>query len=796
MNIFFTIGGKGERFKNAGYKQEKPMINVFEKPLFFYVLDELNIGKNDNIYIIYNRRLDNQYFSKKITEKYPDINMLPIDNETNGAAETIYIGLNKYNNIIKRENKNIILDCDTIYREDIIDMYRKSQQGNIVFYTEKKKENPIYSYIEIDDTNRILNIMEKTKISNNANTGAYCFQNLDNLNYFCKYIIDNNIMFNNELYTSCVIYEMIKKNNEFYGIEINDNDVISLGTPELLGHYIDNTNILLFDLDGTLVNTDPIYIKVWDLLLKKFNINCDKKFFDFFIKGKSDEIFLKYINSNLSQKDVQEISKEKDNLFVNYLLEEKNILIEGAFDFIRKHRHDKIAIVTSCNRHAAKSILEFTGLDRYIDILIASEDCNKHKPNPEPYINAIEYFNVSGSIDNVFIFEDSYSGYSSALRTHINNIALIENENSSNDILNSNAFKYKNYTELSLCFIKKFYDKHHLIESDHISDIKQTMNTKPINCININNKSLKTGYICDIKSYNIQYKNGDGDNIILKISNLENELSNTALKLNMYENETYFYKNISLLIDNTPKYYGSFKDNKKDAIILENMHKYNGVFNIDLNTNISTLLNVIKSIFKIHSTFWFNNESDIIPCMKSLKKINNITHFKELIYERYDIFKKNTQFILSNREKTIIEKIYNNIEKIYNTSSEFPLSFCHGDFKSPNIFYKDNKEPILLDWQYIHLNKGVSDIVFLLIESIDFDIITVELVINYYYKLQNELYPIKYETYMSDFKNALCVFPLFVCIWFNSETSEKLIDPIFPIKFMKNMMKYYSYFLD
>ena len=35
MNIFFTIGGKGERFKNAGYKQEKPMINVFEKPLFF-----------------------------------------------------------------------------------------------------------------------------------------------------------------------------------------------------------------------------------------------------------------------------------------------------------------------------------------------------------------------------------------------------------------------------------------------------------------------------------------------------------------------------------------------------------------------------------------------------------------------------------------------------------------------------------------------------------------------------------------------------------------------------------------
>ena len=38
--------------------------------------------------------------------------------------------------------------------------------------------------------------------------------------------------------------------------------------------------LLLFDLDGTLVNTDYIYIKVWNNLLKKFNITCDKKIFD------------------------------------------------------------------------------------------------------------------------------------------------------------------------------------------------------------------------------------------------------------------------------------------------------------------------------------------------------------------------------------------------------------------------------------------------------------------------------------------------------------------------------------
>ena len=49
-------------------------------------------------------------------------------------------------------------------------------------------------------------------------------------------------------------------------------------------------------------------------------------------------------------------------------------------------------------------------------MVIASEDCIYHKPDPEPYLNAIKYFNVDNK-DNLFIFEDSYSGFCSA-KTH------------------------------------------------------------------------------------------------------------------------------------------------------------------------------------------------------------------------------------------------------------------------------------------------------------------------------------------------------------------------------------------
>ena len=56
---------------------------------------------------------------------------------------------------------------------------------------------------------------------------------------------------------------MIKDKNEFVGIELDINNVFSLGTPKELNQYIDRTYGFLFDLDGTLVNTDNIYKELW-----------------------------------------------------------------------------------------------------------------------------------------------------------------------------------------------------------------------------------------------------------------------------------------------------------------------------------------------------------------------------------------------------------------------------------------------------------------------------------------------------------------------------------------------------
>jgi dTDP-glucose pyrophosphorylase len=254
MNIIIPLGGKGERFKNEGYLDPKPLIKVFGKEILFYVIDNLflndknnNINRDINIYIIYNKELDDYNFSEIIIEKYKNIKslkLIKLDYDTRGAAETVYIGINE---ILKSDTfinsqykKTLLIDGDTFYTRNIIDMFYDSVRDNnnngSIFYTNNENPNPIFSYISFkpedkNQTNIVEQIIEKVKISNNANTGAYGFADIYQLQKYAKYILDNNITFKNEFYTSCIIDSMIKDGFKFIGIELKDEDVHVLGTP-------------------------------------------------------------------------------------------------------------------------------------------------------------------------------------------------------------------------------------------------------------------------------------------------------------------------------------------------------------------------------------------------------------------------------------------------------------------------------------------------------------------------------------------------------------------------------------
>ena len=90
MNIIIPVGGKGERFKNAGYINSKPLINIFEKQMIFYVLDNLNINTDEideNLLLLIKKKIKiDQLWNDLIIKKYAwkiNINMNEIDKKIN-----------------------------------------------------------------------------------------------------------------------------------------------------------------------------------------------------------------------------------------------------------------------------------------------------------------------------------------------------------------------------------------------------------------------------------------------------------------------------------------------------------------------------------------------------------------------------------------------------------------------------------------------------------------------------------------------------------------------------------------
>lgn len=267
MIILIPLGGLGVRFKNLGYKEPKALIPIFGKPILYYLLDNLNLKNVDFVYIPYNLEYSYYRLEDKLTHDYPHIHFkfLKLEKNTEGAAETINIALKQLN---INDTPILCLDGDNFYSIDIIKLWNGE---NKIFTFNDSNNNPIYSYVKIDN-DFVIDIVEKTKISNYACTGAYGFSSHLNLLHYTQYILDKKIKQKNEYYTSTVIKEMINDSHLFKINIMNYENWHCLGTPiqvrQFYNNYpkigcINNLNNIkkmrfCFDFDNTLVTYPKI----------------------------------------------------------------------------------------------------------------------------------------------------------------------------------------------------------------------------------------------------------------------------------------------------------------------------------------------------------------------------------------------------------------------------------------------------------------------------------------------------------------------------------------------------------
>ena len=177
---------------------------------------------------------------------------------------------------------------------------------------------------------------------------------------------------------------------------------------------------ILFDIDGTLVDSDPIHYKVFrELLLKEdgFNNNepIDETFFRKWIAGRSNSLIMKdfFPQWSIDQREQWSIAKEARfrEVASKTMNESKMFGLDKLRSWIDSNDIKKAA-VTNAPRLNAEAILKGIHYDTWFtsEYLIIGDECEKPKPDPCPYLTACKLLGDDVDPTECIVFEDSPSG--------------------------------------------------------------------------------------------------------------------------------------------------------------------------------------------------------------------------------------------------------------------------------------------------------------------------------------------------------------------------------------------------
>ncbi|MCR4728596.1 MAG: HAD family hydrolase [Lachnospiraceae bacterium] len=168
--------------------------------------------------------------------------------------------------------------------------------------------------------------------------------------------------------------------------------------------------LALFDLDGTLFNTDEVNYMAYKTALAEFSVDVERDHFLKVFRGRRYKEFIPEIMGN--SEHLEEIHEKKKAVYSSFLSKSRpNTHLFNMIDAMKNEYH--IAIVTTASKKNVTEILDHFGVSDVFEFAVTQEDMVRSKPDPEGFLTAMEHFGI-GPEDTV-IFEDSPVGIEAAL---------------------------------------------------------------------------------------------------------------------------------------------------------------------------------------------------------------------------------------------------------------------------------------------------------------------------------------------------------------------------------------------
>ena len=208
-------------------------------------------------------------------------------------------------------------------------------------------------------------------------------------------------------------------------------------------------NAVIFDLDGVLIDSEPLHSKTDNQILRELGIRAAENYFDRFA-GYTNESMWEAI-----KKDYH-ITKSTDKIIEMQMPLKLNLLQKGNYKSIPgivelldeiKAMHIPIAVASSSPKLFIEVVLAKIGIGKYFSIILSGEEVEHSKPEPDIFLKVAGLLNVNPS--ECLVVEDSKSGTIAAKKAGMKCIGY-QNVNSGDQDLSNADFIVNNIKEIDI----------------------------------------------------------------------------------------------------------------------------------------------------------------------------------------------------------------------------------------------------------------------------------------------------------------------------------------------------------
>ena len=168
---------------------------------------------------------------------------------------------------------------------------------------------------------------------------------------------------------------------------------------------------LVFDLDGVIIDSNPVHTQAWRAYLYRFGIHVPG--IEARMHGKRNDEIVRDFFGPLETEQVFAHGAAKEQLYRQLMAcQLQNRLVPGVSTFLERHREASLGLASNAEPANVDFVLDGASLRGYFKAVVDGHQVNRPKPDPEIYIRIARLLAVEPH--ECIVFEDSPPGIQAA----------------------------------------------------------------------------------------------------------------------------------------------------------------------------------------------------------------------------------------------------------------------------------------------------------------------------------------------------------------------------------------------